>query len=386
MTLALAGLDMTPRFETRAVALCQDVLIVGQGPAAEEAARRVKGFGHGVTMKEPQDLPVLEGAVGSFRVAGRTFGAVIIADGLAERDTARAPFVPGKVIPLAGLEAHMAGLARRDRPRSAAILLDLEIDDTKASWSTAVRVALSLRAAHKTEVTMLQRDVRVSGRGLEKLYDDARVAGISFIKFDGAPRIRATAEGVTIACRDSVAGEDVEVVVGIAAASAGGLSTPAGKGLAEAAGILVDAYGQLQENNIHLLPDQTNRTGVFVIGPCRGETDETAVRRDARAAALAVHQLLSQKELVVELSHPVVDPDKCVLCLTCIRSCPFKAMRIFMEEKRADSVPEACRRCGICAGECPAKAITLPAHSDGIVLARAGVRIQGAASPAGAQA
>jgi heterodisulfide reductase subunit C len=74
----------------------------------------------------------------------------------------------------------------------------------------------------------------------------------------------------------------------------------------------------------------------------------------------------------------VVDADKCVLCLTCIRSCPFKAMSIMAEEKRADCAPEACRRCGICAGECPARAITLPAYTDGIVLARAGVQVAGA--------
>jgi heterodisulfide reductase subunit A len=85
-----------------------------------------------------------------------------------------------------------------------------------------------------------------------------------------------------------------------------------------------------------------------------------------------VHAVLARKEIVVELSHAVVDGDKCALCLTCIRSCPFAAMRIFAEEKRADCVPEACRRCGICAGECPNKAIELPAYSDRIVLARAG--------------
>ena len=141
--------------------------------------------------------------------------------------------------------------------------------------------------------------------------------------------------------------------------------------------MLTDACGRLQENNIHLLPCETNRTGVFVVGPCRGESDPAAALRDARAAALAAHQLLSQKNLVVELSHPVVDGDKCVLCLTCIRSCPFKAMRIMAEEKRADCAPEACRRCGICAGECPEKAITLPAYSDGIVLARAGASTTG---------
>jgi heterodisulfide reductase subunit A-like polyferredoxin len=370
--LARAGLDLTPAFETRTVPLEQDVLVVGSGPAADEAARHVRGFGHRAVVIGTGELPVLEGAVGSFRAAGRSFGAVVIAAGLAPRDPAASPFVPGKVVPLGSLEQRLASLHRRDRPRSAAFLLDLEIDETKASWSAAVRTAMAVRAAYKTEVTILQRDVRVAGRGLEKLYDDARDAGIVFIKFEGRPRVSVTADGVSVSCRDSVAGEDITLVAAIAAASEGGLATAAPAGLADAAGILVDAYGRLQENNIHLLPDQTNRTGVFVAGPCRGEQDPGTGLRDARAAALAAHQLLSQKELPVELSHPVVDPDKCVLCLTCIRSCPFKAMRIFMEEKRADSVPEACRRCGICAGECPAKAITLPAHSDAIVMARAG--------------
>jgi len=376
---ALAGLELTPVFDTRGVPLAQDVLVVGQGPAADEAARQLRDLGRTAVKAASTDLGRLEGAVGSFRAAGGTFGAVIVAAGLEPRDRSRAPFVPGKVVPLEEIEGTMAELHRRDRPRSVTILLDLEIDDTKASWSEAVRAALALRAAYRTQVTLLQRDVRVSGRGLEALYDEAREAGVVFLKFEGVPRIRTSAEGVAVACRDSVAGEDIEVFAGIAAASAGGLASPAERGLAEAAGLLVDGYGRLQENNIHLLPDGTNRTGVFVVGPCRGEQGHEAALRDARAAALAAHALLSQKKLTVELSHPVVDPDKCVLCLTCIRSCPFRAMRIFAEEKRADSIPEACRRCGICAGECPAKAITLPAHSDAIVMARAG------ASPAGAR-
>jgi heterodisulfide reductase subunit A-like polyferredoxin len=83
---------------------------------------------------------------------------------------------------------------------------------------------------------------------------------------------------------------------------------------------------------------------------------------------MAVHQLLRQKELEVELSHAMVDKDKCAICLTCIRSCPYKAMVIDREEGVAACLPEVCQRCGICAGECPAKAITLPAYSDEIVM------------------
>ena len=374
---ATTGLQLLPVFESRRVALRNEVLVLGGGPAGTEAARQVAAFGYPTTITEPHVLESLTGGVGNFSArlkgeggpATRAFGAVVIAsDGTA--GAASSAF--RGLVPLADLEGHIEGLARRDKPRSAALILDLEIDETQASTAEALRVALALRARYRIEVTLLLRHVRVSALGLEKRYDEAREAGITFVKYDGAPRIAASPEGITIACRDGVAGEDVEISVGIAAVSPHGLRAPAERALAEAAGVALDGYGRLQENNIHLLPDQTNRLGVFVVGPCRGEFDGETILRDARAAALAVHQLLSQKELEVELSHPVVDGDKCVLCLTCIRSCPFKAMRIFAEEKRADCSPEACRRCGICVGECPAKAIELPAYADRIVLARAG--------------
>ena len=107
---------------------------------------------------------------------------------------------------------------------------------------------------------------------------------------------------------------------------------------------------------------------MFAVGACRGETWLPAVLRDARVAALAAHALLAPRRLSVDTAHAVVDGDKCVLCLTCVRTCPFKAMGIHEADRRADCRAEACRQCGICAGECPNKAITLPAWSDPIVL------------------
>ncbi len=139
VSLARAALDMTPVFDTRSVPLGQDVLVVGRGPAADEAARLVRGFGHTATVIDAHGLPTLEGAVGSFRVADRSFGAVVIAAGLEQRSHSSAPFVPGRIVPLGSLESHLASLHRRDRPRSVVLLLDLEIDETKASWSAAVR-------------------------------------------------------------------------------------------------------------------------------------------------------------------------------------------------------------------------------------------------------
>ncbi len=54
----------------------------------------------------------------------------------------------------------------------------------------------------------------------------------------------------------------------------------------------------------------------------------------------------------------VVDPGKCVACLTCVRLCPFAAPKI-VAEGYAEIDSDLCRACGICVLECPAEAIEL---------------------------
>jgi len=422
---AYAGLELLPAFKIRRVPLRQDVLVMGGGWAGMETARQIAGLGNPTTVIDRKALqggnaiPGLEilagttlvsltGSTGCFsarlsqsrkgdgHIGERTFGAVVISEGMGSEDAdaqarSEAPiganrigadpssanaiaaaFAPGRVIPLGELESHLETLSRRDRPRQVAIVLDYRIDEDIASGEAAMRAAIAVRERLHVQVMVVLRDVRVAGYGLEALYDKARAAGVTFLKHGGSPQISVSAQGVTISCRDTVLGEDVQISCDLVAVSVEGIRVPAEAALAAAAGIVQDGYGRLQENNVHLLPTQTNRQGVFVVGACRGDGYAPHVLRDARDAACSVHALLSQKKLDVELSQAVVDGDKCVLCLTCVRLCPFKAMRVDEGEKRADCIPESCRRCGICVGECPARAITLPAYSEGIVMARAG--------------
>ncbi|HVP17558.1 MAG TPA: 4Fe-4S binding protein [Spirochaetia bacterium] len=395
---AAAGRGLVPVFKTRRVALQQGVLVVGGGRAGWETARLAASLGYPTTVirkeMEPARDPAsgietlpgttlvsLTGSTGHFSarlsqngtagahasVGVRDFGAVVIAeDDWTEVDAPSlqgGPLVAGRVVLLAELERLLEGLPQRERPRHVVIVLDYRVDEGTAAFESALRTAISVRERWKPQVEIALRDARVAAYGLEALYDRASASGATFMKHDGALKIHASASrpGVTLRFHDAALSEDVELSCDVAAISAAGLAQRREDALAVATGISQDGYGTLQENNVHLLPTGSNREGVFVVAP--------GYEQDA---AFSIHALLSHGTISVELSHAVVDGDKCVLCLTCVRSCPFKAMRIDEKEKKAECIPESCRRCGICEGECPARAITLPAWSDEILMAMAG--------------
>jgi heterodisulfide reductase subunit A-like polyferredoxin len=316
----------------------------------------------------------LEGQVGAFSARVGTpsgvqtlrAGAVIVSDGA----PAEAEDSPGPILPLARLSAAAAALPRTGGVRSVGILLDLEIDESRASTEAALTLALALQDRDRVQVYLFCRDVRVAALPLEALYDRAREAGVAIVKFSGVPRVQPGGKGVSLTLQDAVLAQAVSLHCDLLGVSPGGLAARAAvyRALAALTGVSTDGLGRLQDNNVHLLPEKTNRPGIFAIGACRGEDYLPQGIREARGAALAAHELLAPGSLEVELSHPVVDADKCALCLTCVRSCPFQAMRVNAGKGAAESLPEVCQRCGTCAGECPAKAIELPVYSDRILL------------------
>lgn len=382
---ALASLALVPEVKTRKAKPRQDVLVIGSGEAARAAAEALAVLGREAAMADAGSLTSFSGHAGRYaaRLRGpqgeteREFGAVIAAPDLPKPSAGRKPFVSGKVIPLSGLQKRLSGLSRREFPAAVAVILDMTIDETKAGFGAACRACLDAKALRPVETYVFLRDARVAAPGLEDLYDKARDAGVQFVKYEGRIRLDAVEGGVRVRAKDTVLGEDVEISCGLAAVSELGLATPADPALAQTLGLDTDALGRLQENNIRLLPELSNRGGIFLAGSCRGATYGPDAVRDARNAALSAHALLS-RPIETELSHAVVDGDKCALCLTCIRLCPFRAMAVNAEEKQAECVPESCRHCGICAGECPNKAITLPLWSDAIVLAQAGAALDAA--------
>jgi heterodisulfide reductase subunit A-like polyferredoxin len=83
--------------------------------------------------------------------------------------------------------------------------------------------------------------------------------------------------------------------------------------------------------------------------------------------------LLSQDTLYLGGVIAQVDPDKCVGCLTCTRTCPFEIPRVDPARGRSGVGglgnaawidPTQCQGCGTCTAECPANAIQLIHYTD----------------------
>jgi heterodisulfide reductase subunit A-like polyferredoxin len=93
----------------------------------------------------------------------------------------------------------------------------------------------------------------------------------------------------------------------------------------------------------------------------------------ALAAAARAITVLAQETLYLGGVVAQVDPEKCVGCLTCTRTCPFGIPQVTALPGRpgvgglggaAYIDPAQCQGCGTCTGECPAGAIQLAHYTD----------------------
>lgn len=409
-----------PGFDKKTIPMNQTVLVLGGGIAGMSAARELDERGYRIILLEKESEPggmlnlaktktdhtpsyhypplpkgikvytnssltSLAGSVGSFRAKVKspggekeiTCGAVVMATG---RWKGINSGFPGDVFQqdpgmckASDLVDRVAALPRKKETRRIAILLDYKVEETKASAEMAFHMALGLQKDPKNQVFIFSRETRVSAKSLEILFDEVQDAGVVIVKYEDTLNFNKDSshnERTEIIYTDTLLQQPMKLLCDLIGISLSGISPEADPGMADLTGINLDTLGQFQDNNVHLFPGKTNRPGIFTAGACTGRDYIPDIITDAKATALAVHTLLAGKTMEIELSSVTVDEDKCILCLTCIRSCPFHAMIIDTEKDVAACLPEVCQKCGSCAGECPIKAITLPAYSDNVILSQ----------------
>lgn len=242
-------------------------------------------------------------------------------------------------------------------PDTITFWLDSRGPEWKAYSRLCLTSALTLRSQGKT-VFMIMEKMLVHGLRGQRLYDQARHAGVRFLRVGDPSQVQvslskqgvtlsvteATLPGtqLTVACQRLVIPEQVR---------------PASQTdtLAQILGQSLDAEGYIQSANVRHRPVASPRRGIFFVGPCHDEVDHENIEAEILAIKAALAVLLANKTSLDQAAE--IDEGLCARCLTCLRACPHGAV-VLRDGFQPRIAAQACFGCGICVSSCPARAIT----------------------------
>jgi heterodisulfide reductase subunit A-like polyferredoxin len=241
--------------------------------------------------------------------------------------------------------------------------------------TTALKNALELKKQDPAaQVTVLYRDIRTYGFK-ERVYTQARQAGVRFIhfEFDRKPEVSLSGPGAPLTIRvwEPVLDRDLELKPDLLVLSMPVVPPEGMHDLASRLKLSIDMDGFFLEAHVKLRPVDFTADGFFMAGQAHYPKllDETIAQ--ALAAASRAAGILSQKTMLTNARVAVVDPAKCVGCLTCVRICPYEVPKVRSDLTGVGGISGAayiesavCHGCGSCVSECPARAIQLMYYTD----------------------
>jgi len=240
--------------------------------------------------------------------------------------------------------------------------------------SQAIKNALKIKEmAPETDVYILYRDIRTYGFR-EEYYYKARNAGVIFIRYDvdRKPEIRnpkSEIQNLEVEVFDPILQEKMVIPTDLVVLAPAIVSHPDNENLASLLKVTLNADRFFLEAHMKLRPVDFATEGIFLCGLAHSPKDISESIVQAQAAAGRAATILAKEYLDVGGVVSVIDENKCVACLTCIRMCPYDVP--FINEKGVAEIEAAkCQGCGICASECPAKAIQLMHYKDAQMLAK----------------
>jgi heterodisulfide reductase subunit A len=243
---------------------------------------------------------------------------------------------------------------------------------SKVCCSTAVKNALKLKELDpSTNIYVLYKDIRTYGFR-EDYYEEASRNGIRFIRYDDEhkPQIRETDSGaLEVTTIDFELNNILKFNPDLLVLSAGIVPAQDNPKISRMLKVPLTKDGFFLEAHMKLRPVDFGTEGVFLCGLAHSPkpVDET-ISQAAGAAARAI-RILSKSRMEISGVIAVVEPDKCVACLTCVRVCPYNVPEI-NEDGIAVIDPAKCQGCGTCVGECPGKAIELEHYRDEQIFAK----------------
>ena len=244
--------------------------------------------------------------------------------------------------------------------------------------TVALKNALKLKElSPSSQVTILFKDIRTFGFK-ERLYTEARRQGVLFIRYDDEHRPRVDTDKVLrVTAWEPILNRDLVLQPDLLVLSMPLVPADGTEELVSKLRVSVDLDGWFMEAHVKLRPVDFASEGIFMAGTAHYPKflDETIIQ--AQAAAARAANILASDTMVVGGQVAVVDVDKCVGCLTCVRICPYDVPKIQANLVGVGGIigaayvePAVCQGCGSCVAECPAKAIELMHYTDAQMLSK----------------
>lgn len=231
--------------------------------------------------------------------------------------------------------------------------------------------ALTLKKMNpEMDIYVLYRDLRSYGFR-EDLYREARASGVTFIRYDleDLPDVSITDQnGISLTVQDHVLGRPIRIFPDLLVLATAILPNE-NKELFELFKVPMNDEGFLIEAHMKLRPVDFASEGIFMAGLAHYPKPIDESIAQAKAAVARSMTILGKDTILVGGVVAEVSPEKCAVCVTCVRTCPYGAPHIG-DEGHAVIDPAECRGCGACVAECPAKAITLRHFTDEQIMAK----------------
>jgi len=237
----------------------------------------------------------------------------------------------------------------------------------------SLKSAIALKTMDpRKRVFVIYRDIRSYGFR-EDLYREARERGVLFIRYDLArmPELSQAHNGtggLVLTVFDPVLQMPVTLSPDLVVLASGVVPAD-NKKLYETFKVPVNSDGFLVEAHAKLRPVDFASDGLFVAGLAHYPKPLEESIAQARAAVARAMTILSKDALMVGGIVATVEKEKCAVCLTCVRTCPY-GIPFIHEEGYAQIEASECHGCGACVAECPGKAITLNHFTDRQITAK----------------
>jgi heterodisulfide reductase subunit A-like polyferredoxin len=232
---------------------------------------------------------------------------------------------------------------------------------SRVCCSQALKNALEIKQRNpKTRVAIFYRDLRSYGFR-ERLYREARRAGVVFLKFEAEmpPEVSALpgdsgkllVQGIL-----QPEGRPVQLQADLVVLSAGIEAEPGNEMLSRLLKLPLTAEGFFLEAHVKLRPVDFAADGVYLCGLAHSPRNMDETIAQAQAAAVRAVALLAKKELTATPIIATVNPRLCSACGLCVEICPYNARRLEPGMAYAEVVDVLCQGCGACVVACPNKA------------------------------